>query len=119
MSDFIGVNSTIVDRKLSCSISPTVSSLDTWNNKEGISTTVDSIYFYLEQYATDFEGFKQAIIGAEIVYGLKEPITVQLTPQQIEALGEVTTLSSDTGDTTVKYNRDINKSSQSLFVYTY
>jgi hypothetical protein len=111
MSDFIGVigSSAIVDSKLSCSTLPTVSNADAWSNKDGIATTESSIFFYLEQYATDFEGFKQAIIGAEIVYGLKEPITVQLTPQQIEALGEVTTLSSDTGDTTVKYNRDINK----------
>ena len=109
MSNFIGVAAVIVDSKLSCSTLPTVSSIDTWNNKEGISTIDNIIYFYLEQYATDFEGFKQAIIGTEIVYCIKNPVTVQLTTRQIEALGEITTLSSDMGDTTVKYNRDINK----------
>ena len=116
LTDFRGSDSVIVDKRLSCSTQKTTTAGDTWYNKEGIASyevvgkeTQRSLYFYLEQYATDFEAFKQAMIGTEIVYGLRNPVTIQLTPQQIEALGEITTLSSDTGDTTVKYNRDINK----------
>ena len=112
LSNFIGVNSSsTVDKRLFCSVMPTVTADKTWYKTDGIASyfrSTNSIYFYSEQYATDPEGFKQAMIGAEIVFGIT-PVTVQLTPQQIEALGEITTLSSDTGDTTVKYNRDINK----------
>ena len=45
----------------------------------------------------------------QIVYRLKNPYTLQLTSQQIEALSGTTTVFGDAGDTAVTYNRDINK----------
>lgn len=45
----------------------------------------------------------------EVIYYLAEPITVQLTPQAITAPDGAITLSSDTGDTTATYYRDISK----------
>lgn len=105
LSEFGGSPSDVVDRKLICSVFPTVTGIDTWYNKEGISsqwsTNTHCLSFYSEQYATDFEGFKSAMLGAQIVFGLKEPITIQLTPQEILALSGTNTLYSDTGDTEV------------------
>lgn len=102
------------DNKLFCSVAPTIEGDYTYYQSEGIGTGVSGFYFYFEQYATDFEGFKQAMLGAEIVYAITNPVTVQLTPQQIEALGEVTTLQSDAGETSVTYSRDINKAFEEL-----
>ena len=102
------------DNKLFCSVAPTIGADYTFYHSEGIGTGTGGFYFYFEQYATDFEGFKQAMLGAEIVYAITNPVTVQLTPQQIEALGEVTTLQSDAGETSVTYSRDINKAFEEL-----
>ena len=40
-------------------------------------------------------------VGAQVVYELPEPQSIQLTPQEILALSGVNTLYTDTGDTTV------------------
>ena len=103
-------NASDVDGKLLCSKLPTVTASDTYYHTDGICSLCrgqsNEIYGYCDQYATDFEGFKAAMIGAQIVFGLKEPITVQLTPQEILALSGVNTLYSDTGDTTVSGKAD-------------
>lgn len=99
-----------VDSKLLCSKLPTVTSENTWYNVDGISslyaTNTNCLYAYCEAYATDFQGFKEMMKGAQIVFGLTEPITVQLTPQEILALSGVNTLYSDTGDTDVSSKAD-------------
>ena len=44
--------------------------------------------------------------GAQVVYKLTEPITIQLTPQQIAALSGVNTLYTDAGTLTVTGRED-------------
>lgn len=105
----LGGDSNLADDTLLCSKLPTVSAMDTWKNTEGISSFSTGVYVYIEQYATDFEGFKEMIVGTEIVYRLKEPYTIQLAPQQVEALTGTNTVFCDTGESAVTYNRDINK----------
>ena len=105
----LGGDSNLADDTLLCSKLPAVSAMDTWKNAEGISSFSTGVYVYIEQYATDFEGFKEMIVGTEIVYRLKEPYTIQLTPQQVEALTGTNTVFCDTGESAVTYNRDINK----------
>jgi hypothetical protein len=45
-------------------------------------------------------------IGAQVVYELAEPYTIQLTPQQIRLLKGTNHLSCNTGDLTIKYYPD-------------
>ena len=45
-------------------------------------------------------------IGAQVVYELAEPQTIQLTAQEIHALSGVNTIYADTGDTTVSGRAD-------------
>ena len=47
-------------------------------------------------------------IGAQVVYELEEPQTIQLTPQEILALSGVNTIYADTGDVTVAGRADPN-----------
>lgn len=53
-------------------------------------------------------------IGAQVVYELAEPQTVQLTPQEILALSGVNTIYSDTGNVTVSGRADPNAVIQQL-----
>lgn len=44
----------------------------------------------------------------QIVYPMQEPVTIQLTPQEILALSGTNTIYTDTGDTTVSGRADPN-----------
>lgn len=105
------LKSNVKDDRLLCSKMKTGTADDTYMCREGISTYFTAnqtyIYIYLEQYATDFEGFKKMMRGAQIVFGLEEPVTIQLTPREILALSGTNTISSDTGDTEVAGRVDI------------
>lgn len=50
----------------------------------------------------------------QLCYKLETPYTVQLTPQQITALAGTNTIYTDSGDTVVVYNRDINAAFEEL-----
>lgn len=50
----------------------------------------------------------------QIVYPAQEPVTIQLTPQEILALSGTNTLYTDTGDTTVSGRADPNAIIQQL-----
>lgn len=93
---------------LLCSKFPTISADKTWGAKtNGISAeNAAAINFVHTQYGDDLEGFKAMIKGAQIVFGLENPIIVQLTPQEIIALPGVNSFYSDTGDTTVTGKAD-------------
>ena len=52
--------------------------------------------------------------GAQVVYELSDPITIQLTPQEILALSGTNTLYTDTGDTAVSGRADPNTIIQQL-----
>jgi len=96
---------------LLCSKFPTVSCDDTYLNREGIGifthTSDILLYIYCEQYTDgNLDGFKEMVKGAQIVFGLETPITVQLSPQEILALSGENTLYSDTGDTQVSGKAD-------------
>lgn len=52
--------------------------------------------------------------GAQVVYELADPITIQLTPQEILALSGTNTIYTDTGDTTVSGRQDLINYLQSL-----
>ena len=52
--------------------------------------------------------------GAQVAYKLADPYTIQLTPQQIDALSGVNTLYTDSGDTTVSGRTDPVWMTQSL-----
>ena len=97
-------NDGAVDDKLILSKLPTIPAANTYKNIDGIgsaSSSEGAIFIYCEKYAEDFEGFKAMMKGAQLVYELAEPETVQLTPAQITALSGVNTLYSNTGDTEV------------------
>ena len=53
-------------------------------------------------------------IGAQVVYELPEPQSIQLTPQEILALSGVNTIHADTGDVTVSGRADPNSVIQKL-----
>ena len=53
-------------------------------------------------------------IGAQVVYELPEPQSIQLTPQEIRALSGVNTIHADTGDVTVSGRADPNSVIQKL-----
>ena len=99
-------SATVIDSKLKCSILPTITTTLTYTCNNGIGSGNDILSVYIEQYATDPDGFKAAMTGAQILFGLETPITVQLTPQEILALSGENTLYSDTGDTTAKGRAD-------------
>ena len=50
--------------------------------------------------------FKTAMNGVKLVYGIANPITYQLTPQEITTLLGANNIWADTGDTTVEYPAD-------------
>ena len=50
----------------------------------------------------------------QIVYPAQEPVTIQLTPQEILALSGTNTIYTDTGDTTVSGRADPNTIIQQL-----
>ena len=52
--------------------------------------------------------------NVQIVYPMEEPVTIQLTPQEILALSGTNTLYTDTGDTTVSGRADPNAIIQQL-----
>lgn len=92
------------NNKLLFSKLPTIDAGDTYYMVDGIgigTSSSNTIWIYCEQYATDLDGFKQMMKGAQLVFELAEPIAIQLTPKVINALSVVNTLHSDTGDTEV------------------
>jgi len=113
MGDVSAVSSpSVTDTHLLCSKFPTVSCDDTYLNREGIGifthTSDILLYIYCEQYTDgNLDGFKEMVKGAQIVFGLETPITVQLSPQEILALSGENTLYSDTGDTQVSGKADL------------
>jgi len=113
MGDVSAVSSpSVIDTQLLCSKFPTVSCDDTYLNREGIGifthTSDILLYIYCEQYTDgNLDGFKEMVKGAQIVFGLETPITVQLSPQEILALSGENTLYSDTGDTQVSGKADL------------
>ena len=54
----------------------------------------------------DATAFKSAVTGQTFVYELAEPITIQLTPNQVNSLLGVNNIFADTGDCTVEYRAD-------------
>ena len=62
------------------------------------------------QYADDMVGAGNYIrpLSPDIVYELDEPLTIQLTPQEIRALSGVNTVYADAGDVTVSGYSDPN-----------
>lgn len=52
--------------------------------------------------------------NVQIVYPMEEPVTIQLTPQEILALSGTNTIYTDTGDTTVSGRADPNTIIQQL-----
>jgi hypothetical protein len=55
---------------------------------------------------SDTTAFKTAMIGVQLVYPLKTPYTIKLTPQQIRMLKGTNHLSCNTGDLSIKYYPD-------------
>ena len=55
---------------------------------------------------TDATAFNTSISGVQLVYPLATPITIQLTPQQVNSLLGVNNLWADSGDTEVVYRAD-------------
>jgi hypothetical protein len=76
-----------------------------------LSTVQNTIAIADNNYKGNLEGWKAHLAEnpLKIVYPLQEPIKIQLTPKYIEALKDTTTLYSSMGETSVTYNRDINK----------
>ena len=66
---------------------------------EGAETRDAIVSYISEQYAAE--------TPVTIVYELAEPYTIQLTPQQIEALKEANNLFSSTGKTKVTFQTDL------------
>lgn len=52
------------------------------------------------------EAFQSAVNGVQLIFELDEPITYQLTPQEVTTLLGLNNLWADTGDTTVVYRAD-------------
>ena len=101
------VDTSTKDANLLCSKLPTISANAGWQGTDGIyAENASAINVFCRQYATDIDGFKEMMTGAQILFGLEAPITVQLTPQEILALSGENTLYSDTGDTTTKGRAD-------------
>lgn len=96
----------IKDNKLLCSHLPTASYSSVNNGGYGISGHGTSITLCCEQSVENPDGFVAMMDGAQIVFGLVTPITIQLTPQEIIALSGTNTIYSDTGDTTVSGKAD-------------
>ena len=63
------------------------------------------VYVYDDRYDSS-DAFAKSVSGETIVYQLKAPITIQLTPREILALSGVNTIYTDTGDTTVSGRAD-------------
>ena len=98
----------ILDSKLMCSILPAMTGNSVHTCHEGISTNQYLLSAYGEQYSDgNLAGFKEMTKGAQIVFGLAEPVTIQLTPQEILALSGTNTLNSDTGATQVTGKQDL------------
>ena len=96
----------IKDDKLLCSHLPTASYSTVNNGGYGISGHSNSITLCCEQSVENPDGFVAMMNGAQIVFGLATPITIQLTSQEILALSGANTIYSDTGDTTVSGKAD-------------
>ena len=63
----------------------------------------------------DVDALMAVLEGQKLVYQLAEPITIQLTPQEILALSGTNCLYSDTGDTEVAGKADTNAVIQDLY----
>ena len=72
------------------------------------SSQNDRIYFRNTAY-NDNASFKAGMSGVQVVYTLAEPITYQLTPQEIRTLLGTNNIWCDSGDVTVDYWRWENK----------
>lgn len=86
-------------------IIPTVNRTNFMNN--GLDKTAvhpeggASIYIKDSAY-TEASAFKTAVSGVQLAYTLAEPITYQLTPQEVQTLVGTNNVWSDDGDVTVK-----------------
>ena len=60
----------------------------------------------IEHRFTDVSSFATAVQGVQLCYELAEPITYQLTPQQINTILGTNNVWSDTGDSDVEYPAD-------------
>ena len=63
------------------------------------------IYIRDDSYS-DTTAFKSAVTGQTLVYELAEPITIQLTPNQVNSLLGANNIWADSGDTEVEYRAD-------------
>ena len=60
----------------------------------------------LDSNYTDAQTFKTAMDGVQLVYKLAEPITIQLTPHQVNSLLGQNNIFANTGDSSVEYRAD-------------
>jgi hypothetical protein len=72
------------------------------------------VYLKADEIA-DVNALMAVLEGQKLVYQLAEPITIQLTPQEILALSGTNCLYSDTGDTQVTGKADPNAIIQDLY----
>lgn len=72
-----------------------------------INTSVRRIYVKDTSKASmTAEEFRMAMTGVQFVYELATPITIQLTPNQVNSLLGVNNIWADTGDSAVEYRAD-------------
>lgn len=82
-----------------------VSPLDTWNGINGFTIDWESDRsFICDLNIEDATAFNNAMNGILMVYELKNPVSIQLTPEQIETLlGQNNVYHNANGDTAVKF----------------
>jgi hypothetical protein len=116
--DAVRVEASSIVSNVKCSHYTTTTATDSWyNDIFGISQqgNTSEIYISDARYSTgDLDGFKQYLAEqyaagtpVQVYYKRVEPITIQLTPQQIAALAGLNTLYGDSGDIIVSGRKDI------------
>lgn len=89
-----------------CEIYEAVTPQNTYNYVVGVSVNSNSQQFLAyDDYSTAAE-FKSAVTGHKVLYELANPITVQLTPEEVKAISGVNTVSANSGDIRVVYRKD-------------
>ena len=70
-----------------------------------VNTKTGRLYVYCHRYSGDLAGFKAMLAenNLQVCYSLATPITVQLSPTQIEQLLGANNVWADTGDVEVKF----------------
>lgn len=99
--------STIVPNAL-CSKYKIMSSANGWANRNTITAMAfDATFLRVYNDGTaDATTYKTAMDGVQLCYELAEPITIQLTPNQVNSLLGVNNIWADSGDTEVEYRAD-------------